>query len=149
MDILIDLHDSLYAQMGFALYYVLGFMAVIAALAQWRLYEKAGQPGIAAFVPIWNIIIFLRIVGRPARDGWKMLIPIYGQFYFIPKVWIEVCQSFGKRSVLDYVLVIALNGLYILNLALSESTRYQGPVYGKVPPPPARRLTPQPAPSMA
>jgi hypothetical protein len=140
MDILINVHDALYAQMGYALYYAIGLVAVIAALAQYRLYEKAGQPGIAALVPVWNIIVFLRIVGRPARDGWKMLIPIWGQFYFIPKVWIEVCQSFGKRSTLDYILVIALNGLYILNLALSENTRYQGPVHGKLPPPPARKL---------
>jgi len=149
MDILKDIHDYFYNSMGFAFYYALAFVAVIAALAQWRLYEKAGQPGLAALVPVWNVIVFLKIVGRPARDGWKMLIPIWGQFYFIPKVWIEVCQSFGKRSTLDYVLVIALNGLYILNLALSEDTRYQGPIYGKKAPPPARRLTPQPTPSMA
>jgi hypothetical protein len=140
MDFLINLHDALYAQMGYALYYTLGLLAVIAALAQWRLYEKAGQPGIA---------VFLRIVGRPARDGWKMLIPIWGQFYFIPKVWIEVCQSFGKRTTLDYILVIVLNGLYILNLALSENTRYQGPVHGKLPPPPSRRLRTQAAQAIA
>jgi hypothetical protein len=149
MDTLIALHDSLYNTMGFALYYAIGFFAVIAVLAQYRLYEKAGQPGIAALVPIWNVVVFLRIVGRPARDGWKMLIPVYGQLYFIPKVWIEICQCFGKRSTLDYVLVILLNGLYILNLALSEDTRYQGPVYGKLPPPPARRLVPNHTPSMA
>ena len=151
MDKLIAVHDFFYNSMGMAFYYALAFIAVIAALAQWRLYEKANQPGYAALVPIWNVIVFLKIVGRPAKDGWKMLIPIWGQLYFIPKVWIEVCQSFGKRSTLDYVMVIAFNGLYILNLALSEETKYQGPVYGKQAPPPARRLTPQPAasPSLA
>lgn len=143
MDALMNLHDFFYAKMGSAFYYALGFVAVIAALAQFRLYEKANQPGIAAFVPIWNVIIFLRIVGRPASDAWKMLIPIYGQFYFIPKVWIEVCKSFGKTTTLDYVLVIVLNGLYIMNLALSD-TLYMGPVYGGKAPPPPRKLTNQP-----
>jgi signal peptidase I len=149
METLQYLHDIIYAKMGYAFYYAIALMAVVAALAQWRLYEKAGQPGISALVPVWNIVVFLKIVGRPARDGWKLLIPIWGQLYFLPKLWIEVCQSFGKRTTLDYVLVIALNGLYILNLALSDETKYRGPVYGKQPPPPARRLSAQPSPSMA
>lgn len=145
MEVLWNIHDYFYSAMGNAFYYALGFIAVIGAMAQWRLYDKAGQPGIAALVPIWNIIVFLRIVGRPAKDAWLMLIPIYGQLYFIPKVWIEVVQSFGKRTTLDYVLVILLNGLYILNLAMSEDTRYMGPVHGGKAPPPARKLTNEPS----
>jgi signal peptidase I len=144
-DGMVGIHDFFYGKMGVAFYYALIFLAVIAALAQWRLYEKAGQPGIAALVPVWNVIIFLRIVGRPASDIWKMLIPIYGQFYFIPKVWIEICKSFGKHSTLDHVLVIVFNGLYILNMGLSYETRYQGPVHGKQAPPPPRKLTSQPS----
>ncbi len=49
----------------------------------------------------------------------------------IPKVWIEICQSFGKRSIMDYVSVILFNGIYILNLGMSYDTNYEGPVYGK------------------
>ena len=122
---------------GMAVFVVL-FVCIVAVLAQWRLYEKAGQPGLAALVPIWNFIVFLKIVGRPPRHLWLFLIPIYGQFYMLPKVWIECVQSFGKRTTLDYVLVVLLNGLYILNLGLSYSTRYVGPVYGR---PPLRKPT--------
>ncbi|MBL7962996.1 MAG: hypothetical protein JNM31_04040 [Flavobacteriales bacterium] len=148
MDFLINIHESLYALMGDALYYAIGFLGIIAIIAQWRLYEKANQPGIAAIVPVWNVIVFLRIVGRPASHILYMLIPIYGQLYFIPKVWIEVCQSFGKRTMLDYVLVIAFNGLYILNMGLSYETRYLGPVHGKAPLPPPHKLT-NPRPQLA
>ncbi|MBK6371340.1 MAG: hypothetical protein IPF64_16420 [Flavobacteriales bacterium] len=66
METLFEIHHFFYVKMGMAFYYALGFIAVIAALAQFRLYEKASQPGIAAFVPVWNVIVFLRIVGRPA-----------------------------------------------------------------------------------
>lgn len=149
MDQLIGLHDFLYAKMGMALYYALVFLAIIAALAQWRLYEKAGQPGLAAIVPIWNVIVFLRIVGRPANHAWLFLIPIYGQLYFIPKVWIEVVQSFGKRTTMDYVMVILLNGLYILNLAMDDDTIYQGGVYGEPPPLEAPHRLKKPSPSLA
>ena len=38
---------------------------------------------------------------------------------------------FGKRTMMDYVLVILLNGLYIFNLGMSYDTAYLGPVYGK------------------
>ncbi|HOZ40525.1 MAG TPA: DUF5684 domain-containing protein [Flavobacteriales bacterium] len=149
MDFLIGIHDMLYAKMGVVLYYVLFLMVVVGAMAQYRLYTKAGQPGYTALVPVLNVIVFLKIVGRPSKDGWKFLIPVWGQFYFLPKVWIEVCKSFGKTSTLDYVLVIVLNGLYILNLALDEDTRYMGPLYGQKAPPPPRKLSHDPSPSLA
>lgn len=141
MDDLKSFHDYFYytLELGDAFYYAVGFIAAIAILAQWRLYEKCRQPGLAAFVPIWNVIVFMRIVGRPDRDAWKMLIPIYGQLYFIPKVWIEVVQCFGKRSIMDYILVLALNGLYILNLALSND-QYLGPLRGQAPLPKAHKV---------
>jgi hypothetical protein len=124
-------HAMLYDQFGDSMYFVLGFIVMLSVVAQWRLYERAGQPGVAAVVPFWNFVVFLRIVGRPASHMWLFLIPIYGQFYMIPKVWIELCQSFGKRTMLDYVLVIIFNGIYIFNLGMSYDTRYMGPVYGK------------------
>lgn len=142
---LMEIHDALYAKMGQALYYAIAFVAAIGILAQYRLYEKAGQPGLAAVVPIWNVVVFMRIVGRPDRHAWLMLVPIYGQLYFIPKVWIEVVQSFGKRSMVDYVLVILLNGLYILNLAMSYETEYEGPVYGKPKPASSGKTNAQPS----
>jgi hypothetical protein len=149
MDILMGIHDFFYAKMGAALYYALVFIGVIALLAQWRLYEKAGQPGIAALVPVWNVIVFLKIVGRPASHGWLFLVPVYGQLYFMPKVWIEVVQSFGKRSMMDYVMVIAFNGIYILNLAMDDDTIYQGGVYGEPPTLEAPHSLKKPSPSLA
>ena len=130
IQIFTDMFSSVYATMGngiFVLLIVIGFIAIV---AQWRLYEKAGQPGIACLVPIWNVIVFLRIVGRPASHIFLFLIPIYGQLYMIPKVYIELCNSFGQRTLLDYIMVILFNGFYVLNLGLSYEIEYLGPVYG-------------------
>ena len=140
MHYLMELHDFFYHKMGNALYYALIFLAIIGIVGQWRLYEKAGQPGIAAIVPFWDVIVFLKIVGRPASHAWFFLVPIWGQLYFMPKVWIEICRAFGKNSLLDHVLVIVLNGLYILNLGLSYEAKYRGPVYGSHIPTPPRPL---------
>lgn len=131
MNILHNTYQALYGHFGDSMFYILGFMAVLSVVALWRLYEKAGQPGVAAIIPFWNVVVFLKIIGRPAWHMLLFLIPVYGQLYLIPKVWIELCQSFGKHSLLDYVLVILLNGLYIFNLGMSYDTAYEGPAYGK------------------
>lgn len=125
-----DFVSNAYTTFGdgiFVLAIIIGFIGIV---AQWRLYEKAGQPGVASIVPIWNFIVFMRIVGRPASHIFLFLIPIYGQFYMIPKVYFELCNSFGKRSIVDYIAVIVFNGFYVLNLGLSYEAEYQGPVYG-------------------
>ena len=136
-------HDTL--ELGSTMYYIMGFFVVIGIVAQWRLYDKAGQPGYSCLVPIWNMIVFLKIVGRPASHLLLFLIPVYGQLYLLPKVWVETAQSFGKNTMVDYVLVIMLNGLYILNLGMSYDTKYVGPVYGRPTPSPARPIKPRPS----
>ncbi|MFT3884072.1 MAG: DUF5684 domain-containing protein [Flavobacteriales bacterium] len=130
MELLHNIHTFFYERFGDSMYYIAGFFVVIGVIAQWRLYDKAGQPGWAAIVPVYNMIIFLRVVGRPASHLFLFLIPGYN-IYLAIKVWIETAQSFGKRSILDYILVVVLNGLYILNLGMSYDTEYVGPVYGK------------------
>lgn len=126
----VGLFESAYGTFGDGLIIALVVLGFIAIVAQWRLYEKADQPGYACLVPVWNVIIFLRIVGRPWKHIFFFLIPIYN-IYFLMKVYIELCNSFGKRSMTDYVLVILFNGFYILNLGLSYEEEYYGPVYGK------------------
>ncbi len=125
-----DTFSQLYTTFGDGIFLLAAIFAFIGVVAQWRLYEKAGQPGIASIVPIWNFIVFMRIVGRPANHLFLFLIPVYGQLYMIPKVYIELCNSFGKSTILDYMLVILFNGFYILNLGLSYEVNYVGPVYG-------------------
>ena len=124
-----DFFLGLYSTFGDGIFVLAILVAFIAVAAQWRLYEKAGQPGIASIVPIWNFIVFLRIVGRPASHIFLFLIPVYGQLYMIPKVYIELCDSFGKHSIVDYILVLVFNAFYVLNLGLSYEVEYAGPAY--------------------
>src|SRR5690554_4083722 len=126
-----DIFMNLYGALGDGLLLLAGILAFFGIVAQWKLYVKAGQPGIASIVPIWNFIVFLRIVGRPASHIFLFFIPVYGQLYLIPKVYIELCNSFGKHSIVDYVLVILFNMFYILNLGLSYEIEYVGPAYGR------------------
>ncbi len=58
---------------------------VITALGGWGTYKKAGQngdPAWAAFVPVYNWIVLLRIVGRPKTWAWFLLLLIPS--FFLP-----------------------------------------------------------------
>ncbi len=134
---------------------VLVILGLLAIAGQWLLYEKCDLKGIACIVPVWNVIEFLKIMGRPAWQSLIVMIPppiiIYVLFFstmdftttmavagilsviwgvYMAMVYIELCQSFGKRTTLNYVLCLVFNGFYVLYLGLSDGTEYQGPVRG-------------------
>lgn len=78
---------------GFALFSLA--IALFVIVAQWKVYEKAGQPGWACIIPFYNMYILLKIAGKP---GWwllLMLIPLVNIIYI---VWTTnmVSRSFGK-----------------------------------------------------
>ncbi len=127
MDLTSTVVDFL-TNMSMGLKLVLGLFFFIASVGQWKLYDKAGQNGWAIFVPIYNLMVLNRVVGRPDSHVWYYFIPVYN-IYFVCKIWIEVCQSFGKTTIADYVFAIVLNGLYMLNLGLSADEDYVGPAY--------------------
>ncbi|MCX6616536.1 MAG: DUF5684 domain-containing protein [Acidobacteria bacterium] len=63
----------------------------------WKVFTKAGQPGWASIIPIYNAIVWLRIAGRP---GWwiiLLLIPIVG-FVIAIVVSIDFAKKFGKGA---------------------------------------------------
>jgi hypothetical protein len=108
------------------------FLAIIGAVGAAKLFGKANRPWFAAFVPIWNVIEVLRIVGRPVSHIAYFLVPFYNIYFFF-RLCIELAQSFGKYTLLDYILVCVFNIFYVLNLALAYNEEYQGPVFGKDP----------------
>jgi len=117
----------------YAGYTALGlFLVIIGAVGAAKLFAKADRPWVAAFVPVWNVIEVLRMVGRPAAHIAYFLVPFYN-IYFFYRLCIEVAQSFGKYTLLDYILVCVFNIFYVLNLALAYNEEYHGPVFGKDP----------------
>ena len=46
-----------------ALVFIAGFLILIAA--HWKIFTKAGKPGWACLVPIYNLIVILEIIRRP------------------------------------------------------------------------------------
>ena len=57
-----------------ALVFTVAFSIFLIA-SMWRLFEKAGQPGWAIFIPIYNTIILLKIIQKPTWHILFCLIP--------------------------------------------------------------------------
>ena len=60
-----------------ALRVILPLAVIILMIASmWKIFTKAGQPGWASIIPIYNIIVLLKIVNRPVWWIILLLIPI-------------------------------------------------------------------------
>lgn len=73
---------------------VFGLIALL-LVSQWIIYQKAGQEGWAAIVPIYNYIILLKIVNKPTWWIFLMLIPIVNIVIGIILIH-RLSLSFGK-----------------------------------------------------
>ena len=70
-------------------------MIVAAIAGMWKVFEKAGQPGWASIVPIYNLIVLLQIVNKPIWWIVLLLIPLINIVILI-MVSIALAEKFGK-----------------------------------------------------
>src|SRR5215207_5702210 len=70
-------------------------IALLVIVAMWKVFTKAGQPGWASIIPIYNIYIWCKIVGRP---GWWVILLFIPLVNFIIAIIlsIDLAKSFGK-----------------------------------------------------
>lgn len=102
----------------------LAFIVLIIA-GFWKTFEKAGQPGWAAIIPIYNLYVLCLIAGRP---GWWVLL------YFIPFVniivslliAIDVAKAFGKDVLYGVILLWFFQAIGYLLLGFGDA-QYIGP----------------------
>ena len=89
----------------------------------WGVFEKAGQKGWKAIIPIYNFWVLLEIVGRP--QWWIILffIPIVNFIVWII-VYLDLAKSFDK-SVWWGIGLIILTWLFILLLGFGDAQYYE------------------------
>lgn len=105
---------------------ILIYVALLALLfaSMWVVFTKAGKPGWAALVPIYNLIILLEIVGKPWWWLFLMLIPLLNVVFAI---WTYnlLSKSFGKSEGFTVGLLL-LSFIFFPILAFGDA-EYQGP----------------------
>jgi hypothetical protein len=104
---------------------VIGLLiALLLIVAMWKVFTKAGKPGWASIIPIYNLYIWCKIVGRP---GWwiiLLLIPFVNIIVGII-LCVDMAKSFGKG--VGFGIGLALLGIIFWPILGFGSAQYQGP----------------------
>ncbi len=117
-----DTANALFGGIGLLVWLVL---VVVVVIGFWKVFTKAGQPGWAVLIPIYNLYVMLKIAGRP---GWWLvlfLIPIVN-IVVAAILAIDIAHAFGKSTLFGLVMLFILSGLGYLVLGFGSAT-YRGP----------------------
>ena len=107
-----DAAGGVLALMGGAMMLVCLAVALILVIAVWKVFVKAGQPGWAVLVPIYNYYIMLQIAGKPAWWIVLMLIPLVN-FVVAIIVYIEIAKAFGQGAGTAILMVLGIGWLML------------------------------------
>ena len=97
-------------------------IAILFIVSLWKIFAKAGEPGWAAIIPIYNAVVLLKIAGKP---GWWVLL------LFIPFVNIVIgilaivglAQNFGKGG--GYIAGLILLPIIFYPMLAFGSAQYK------------------------
>ena len=100
-------------------------IVVIMIIAMWKIFTKAGKPGWAILIPIYNIIVMLEIVGKPT--WWIIIILLVPIVNIVFLIWMInlLSLSFGK-DVGFTIGILLLSFIFIPILGFGKA-EYKGP----------------------
>jgi hypothetical protein len=98
---------------------------ILTIIGLWKVFVKAGKPGWAAIVPIYNIVVLCEIVGRPVWWVVLMLIPFVNVIVAIILL-IDLAKAFGKSAGFGIGLTF-LPFIFFPMLGFGAA-QYRGPV---------------------
>lgn len=119
---------------------------ILAIAGMWATFQKAGKPGWAAIIPIYNVYVLLQVAGRP---GWWLilfLIPFINVIVALV-VSLDVAKNFGKSAVFGVIGLWLFSIVGYLMLGFGDAT-YKGVSQAPAAPasqPPAPQAPTQPA----
>jgi hypothetical protein len=115
---------EIFAILGAYLVVVLA-IAILMIASMWKLFSKAGQPGWASIVPIYNYVVMLQIIKKPI---WWLIIILFVpfvNFIFIILMFIELAKAYGKSAGFG-VGMILLPYIFFPMLAFGDSKYVYG-----------------------
>lgn len=105
---------------------VFALLIVLPYIGLWKLFEKAGQAGWQAIVPIYNAYVMIKLSGRPSWWIILVLIPAINILVLIG-ITIDFIKSFGKFSLREQAAGILLPFIYLYKWGSDKETKYLGP----------------------
>ena len=102
---------------------------LLGAFALMGIFRKADEPAWQAFVPIWNMVVLIKVAGKPVWWIVLLLIPIVNLVVLV-LIYHGLSTSFGHGAGFTVGLFfLSIVFLFILGY---DSSRYQG-VAGREP----------------
>lgn len=86
----------------------------------WKIFTMFNQPGWACIVPLYNIIVMLRIVGWDPVKFWFFFIPIYN-IYLAIMLAKDLAGKFGKGTIGYALGMCILPFIFLPMLAFKET----------------------------
>ncbi len=102
----------------------IGFALLFSALMFWKVFTKAGYPGWASLVPIYNAYVLCKVGGKPGWWVLLMLIPFLNLIFFI-LLCIGIAENFGKGG--GFAAGLILLGIFFFPILGFGSAQYRGP----------------------
>ena len=102
------------------------WLAVVVLLiaSMWEVFTKAGKPGWAAIIPIYNLIVILQIAGKPIWWFFLLLIPLVNLVVGI-MTYVAFAKNFGKG--VGFALGLIFLGFIFFPILAWGSAQYQAP----------------------
>ncbi|MFN8416939.1 MAG: DUF5684 domain-containing protein [Cytophagaceae bacterium] len=114
---------GLLANIGMGLIVFVVALMVFMYICYWKIFVKAGHPGWASLVPLYNIYIYFKIINKPLWWIILLIIP-FVNIFFIIKMTHALSKSFGK-DVGFTIGLIFLPYVFIAILAFGDA-KYVG-----------------------
>jgi len=97
---------------------------VLLVVAAWKMFSKAGYPGILALIPIVNLIVIVKIAGYSAWLVLLYLIPIVNVVFAI-LVALRLGGNFGKGGFFSilWLWLFPVIGYFILGYGSAQYRR--------------------------
>ena len=96
---------------------------VLSRVGLYKMFEKAGEAGWKALVPVYNKLVWSDLIGRPRWRVALIFIPIVKNFV-VGGMGIDLVKSFAKWDFLDHTLAIIGTPFYFLYLGFSKDEKY-------------------------
>lgn len=99
-----DQGSGIFAAIGAGVAILCLALVLLIIVSLWKIFVKAGKPGWAAIIPIYNIIVWLEIVGKPVWWIILLLIPLVN-FFVLLYLNHLTSKAFGKDVVMTLLLI--------------------------------------------
>jgi signal peptidase I len=105
--------------------YIWIVIALLVMAGLYKLFEKAGEKGWKALVPIYNLWVWLKIIQRPWWWLLLALIPGVG-FLMIMIMSVQLSKAFGKKSFPDLLFAALIPFIWLPYLGFSADIKFKG-----------------------